>query len=172
MSRLGKKGLLDWLTTVQLPKYELCLSRKATIKPFRRTISASSPLELIHSNMCRPMNVKARHRAIYFITLTDDYSQYRYVHLLCHCYEVLDVFKCFIAEVKTQLKRRVKILWNDRGCEYVSYMFKKFCEGKWIQRQLTIPHTLQRNDVAKHGNWILLGMVRPMMAYANLLIGF
>jgi len=71
---------------------------------------ASSPLELIHPDICGPINVKVRHGAIYFITLVDDYSRYGYVYLLSHRYEALDVFKCFVAEVETQLKRRVKIL--------------------------------------------------------------
>ena len=56
------------------------------------------------------MNVKARHEAIYFITLIDDDSQYGYVYLLSHRYEALEVFECFVAEVETQLERRVKIL--------------------------------------------------------------
>jgi len=71
---------------------------------------ASSPLELIHFNICGSMNVKACHGAIYFITLIDDYSRYGYVYLLSHCYEALDVFKRVVAEVKTQLEQRVKIL--------------------------------------------------------------
>ena len=74
------------------------------------------------------MNMKARHGVIYFITLIDDYSWYGYVCLLSHRYETLNVFKRFVAEVKTQLERRVKILWTDRGREYLSDMFKEFSE--------------------------------------------
>jgi len=82
-------------------------------------MSTSSPLELIHSDICEPMNVKARHGTIYFITLIDDYSRYGYMYLLSHCYETLDVFKRFVAEVETQLERKVKILRTDRGREYL-----------------------------------------------------
>ena len=74
MGRLAKEGLLDRLTRVKLPRCEPCLAGKATIKPFSKPMRASSPLELIHSDICRRMNVKARHGAIYFITLIDDYS--------------------------------------------------------------------------------------------------
>ena len=65
---------------------------------------ASSPLELIHYDIYGPMNVKAHHGVIYFITLIDDYSRNAYVYLLSHRYEALDVFKRFIAEVETQLE--------------------------------------------------------------------
>jgi len=68
--------------------------------------------------------------ATYFITLIGDYSRYGYVYLLSHRYETLHVFKRFVAEVETQLERRVKILLTDRGREYLLDMFKEFCEEK------------------------------------------
>jgi len=113
MERLAKEGLLDRLTRVKSPRCELCLAGKATIKPFSKVMRASSHLELIHSDICEPMNVKERHGAIYFITLIDDYSRYGYGYLLSHRYEALDVFKHFVAEVENQLERRVKIFRTD-----------------------------------------------------------
>ena len=74
------------------------------------------------------------------------------MYLLFHRYEALDVFKCFAIEVETQLERRVKILQTNRGREYLSDMFKEFCEKKRIQRQLMIPRTPQQNGVAEHKN--------------------
>jgi len=82
------------------------------------------------------------------------------------------VFKCFVAEVETQLERRIKILRSYRGREYLSDMFKEFCEENGIQRQLTISHTPQQNGVAERRNRTLLDIVRLMMAHANLLISF
>jgi len=64
MRRLTKEGLLDRLTRVKLPRCEPCLAGKATMEPFSKAMSASSPLELIHSDICGTMNVKARHGAI------------------------------------------------------------------------------------------------------------
>jgi len=93
-----------------LPKYEPWLAGKASIKPFSKVVRESSPLELIYSDIYGPMNVKARHGSIYFITLIDDYSRYGHVYLLPHHYEALDVFKRFVVEVETKLERRVKIL--------------------------------------------------------------
>ena len=74
MGRLAREGFLDRLTRVKLPRCEPCLAGKATIKPFSKAVMASSRLELIHSDICGPMNVKACHGVIYFITLIDDYS--------------------------------------------------------------------------------------------------
>ena len=143
-----------------------------TKKPFRKASRALSSLELIHSDICGPMNVKARNGAVYFLTFIDDFSRYGYVYILSHRHEALDVFKRFVAEVETKLERRVKTLQTDRGREYRSEMFKGYCEEKGITRHLTIPYTPHQNGVAKRRNRTLLDMVRSMMAQANLPISF
>jgi len=76
--------------------------------------------------------VKARHGAFYFLTFIDDYSRYGYVYLLSHRYEAFNVFKHFVAEVETQLDHRVKTLRTDCGREYLSQIFKEFCEENGI----------------------------------------
>ena len=76
MARLAKKGLLGPLAKVDLPIYESCLAGKACRKPFGKVMRATQPLELIHSDICGPMNVKARHGASYFLTFIDDYTRY------------------------------------------------------------------------------------------------
>ena len=113
-----------------MPKYEPWLAGKASIKPFSKVVRESSPLELIYSDIYGPMNVKAHHGVIYLTTLINDYSRYGYVHLLSHRYEALDVFKCFIAEVETQLERRVKILQIDRGLNVYQICLMSFMKVK------------------------------------------
>jgi len=104
MTRLAKGGLLGSLTQVRLPRSEPCLANKATKKPFGKASRALSSLELLHSDICGPLNVGARNGAIYILTLIDDFSRYGYVYPLSHRHETLDVFKCFVAEVETKLE--------------------------------------------------------------------
>jgi len=74
MARLAKEGLLGSPTKVRLPRCEPCLAGKATKKPFGKASRARSSLELIHFDICEPMNVKARNGAVYFLTLIGDFS--------------------------------------------------------------------------------------------------
>jgi len=94
------------------------------------------------------------------------------VFLLSHRYEALDVFKRFVVDVETQLERRVKSLRTDWAHEYLSNLFKEFCEEKGIRKQLAIPGTPQQNGVVDRRNSTLLDMVRSMMADTNLSISF
>uniref|UniRef100_A0A2N9IG39 Integrase catalytic domain-containing protein n=1 Tax=Fagus sylvatica TaxID=28930 RepID=A0A2N9IG39_FAGSY len=138
MARLAREGLLGPLAKVDLPICEPCLAGKACRKPFGKAVRATQSLELIHSDICGPMNVKARHGASYFLTFIDDYTRYGYVQLIAHRYEALDCFKRFVAEVENQHEKSLKALRTDRGREYLSDQFKDLCEEKGIRRQLTI----------------------------------
>ena len=70
-----------------------------------------------------------------------DYSHFSYVYLIALWYEALDCFKCCIAEVENQKKRKLKTLRTDRGHEYISEQFEELCEEKGIWRQLMIQGT-------------------------------
>jgi len=103
MTRLTKEDLLNRLPKVWLPICESCLTSKAVAKTFGKASRASSPLELIHNDICGSMSVKVCHGASYFFTFIDDYPRYRFVYLLSHRYEEPDVFKRVVAEVDTEL---------------------------------------------------------------------
>ena len=168
MSRLAKQGLLGNLEKVELSTCEHYLKGKLTRKPFSKVTRAEFSLQLIHSDVCGPINVRARHGAYYFITFIDDYSRYGLVYLISNKSEALSCFKTFMNMVENQLDRRIKALRTDRGREYLSEEFKTLCDEKGIEHQLSIPGTPQQNGVTKRRNRTLLNMVRSMMAQANL----
>ena len=63
MTRLALEGFLRQLTKIDLPTCESCLAGKACHKPFGKAARATDVLELVHSVICGPMNVKTRHGA-------------------------------------------------------------------------------------------------------------
>ena len=172
IDRLAKEGMLGQIEMISLPTCENCLKGKMARKPFRTGTRSEFPLQLIHSDICGPMNVRARHGGRYFITFIDDYTRYSHIYLISHKSDALACFKKFITLCENQLDRKVKALRTDRGREYLSDEFKQMCEEKGILRQLTIPYTPQQNGVAERRNRTLLEMVRSMMAQANLPINF
>ncbi|KAF7116721.1 hypothetical protein RHSIM_RhsimUnG0017100 [Rhododendron simsii] len=93
---LDKEGLKRW-------------GQKKAGKPFGNAPRASHLLELVHYDICGPMNVKARHGASYFITFIVDFSRFGLVFLLSHRSEVLNCLKHFVAEVENQKERNLKV---------------------------------------------------------------
>ena len=67
-------------------------------------------LELIHIDMCGPLNVRARWVFEYFINLIDDYSRYSFVYLLHRKSDAFKKFKEFRAEAEKQLHKNIKSL--------------------------------------------------------------
>ena len=145
---------------------------KATRLPFSKAKRACFPLELIQSNIYGPMNVRARHRAQYFITFVDDFIQFGHVYLISHRSKALDCFKRYSTLVKNQLNTKIISLHTNRGREYLSDLFKAYCDEKGIARQLAIPFKAQQNGVDERRNKTLLDMLRSMMAQAKLPISF
>jgi hypothetical protein len=172
LHRLTIAGLLGSLIKEELLVCEHCLAGKATRLPFGKAKRASSPLQLIHSNICGLMNVRARHGGNYFIIFIDDFTRFGHVYLISHKSEALDCFIQYTNLVENKLSTKIKALRTDRGREYLSEQYKNFCDEKGIARQLTIPYTPQQNGVAKRRNKTLFDMVRSMMAQANLPISF
>jgi len=109
MNKLTKKRILNRLTNVKMPRCESCLASKATVKPFGKASRASSPLELIHSDICWTHDCESTSWGFLFSHFIDDYSRYGYVYLLSHRYKALDLFEHFVSKVETQLEWTVRL---------------------------------------------------------------
>ena len=85
---------------------------------------AKQPLGLVHSDVCGPLNVKARGGYEYFVTFIDDYSRYSFLYLMQKKSETFEKFLEFHALAQNQLGKTLKILQTDKGGEYMDMQFK------------------------------------------------
>jgi hypothetical protein len=60
-----------------------------------RATRSSSVLEIIHTDICGPFNVKSVDVFNSFIIFTDDFSHYGYIYHIHERSETLDKFKIF-----------------------------------------------------------------------------
>ncbi|KAK9941415.1 hypothetical protein M0R45_018018 [Rubus argutus] len=125
---------------------------------------AQRPLELIHSDICGPINPTSNGEKRYFISFIDDYSRKAWVYFLQNKSEAFRAFKSFKALVEKEAGRSIKTLRTDRGGEFMSQEFANFCAEHGIRRQLTAAYTPQQNGVSERKNRTILNMVRSMLA--------
>ena len=71
---------------------------------------AELPLQLVHLDVCGPLNVQASGGYEYFVTFIDDYSRYGYVYLMQQKSETSGKLKEFRAEAEKQLGKNLIIL--------------------------------------------------------------
>ena len=124
MKKLHADGLLESLDYESLDACEPCLMGKMTKTPFSRTMErATDLLEIIHTDVCGPMNIEARDKYHYFLIFTNDLSRYEYIYLMKHKSETFEKFKEFQSEVENHHNKKIKFLRYDHRGEYLSYEF-------------------------------------------------
>ena len=155
-----------------------CIKGKQINTNKKSATRSSTPLEIIHTDICGKIHVPCFTGDEYFITFIDDFSWYGYVYLIKEKSDALKVFKIFKAEVEKQLDMKIKVVRFDRGGEYYgkytesgrnTSQFARFLEMEGIVAQYTMPGTPQQNGVAERRNRILMDMVRSMVSNTNLL---
>ena len=100
INRLVKDRILDNLVLEPMPVCESCIEGKMTKRPFLPKGNRSSELlELVHTNVCGSINIRAHGCYGYFITFTDDHSRYGYVYLMHHKSDSFEKFKEYRIEV-------------------------------------------------------------------------
>ena len=149
---------------------EGCLLGKQSRNPFPKNSSGKKEgvLQLIHSDVCGPLSVTSVGGSVYFVTYTDDYSNYLWVYMLKQKSDVPKTFIEWLTLVENQTDKRVKEFRSDNGGEYISNCFTTICKERGIATQPTIPYTPQQNGVAERMNRTILDNVRATLYYAKL----
>ena len=142
---------------------------KKTLFPKISSTRATKPLELVHTDVCGPMNVESAGGSKYILTFTDDYTRYVTVYFIKSKADVLTKFKEYTAlmENLSPNSHRLKTVRSDNGGEYTSNKFKEFCNEKGISHEFTTPYSPQQNGVSERLNRTLLEKARSMIYHAE-----
>lgn len=145
-----------------------CLQGKQTRQPFKNEgTRASGLLQVIHSDVCGPMEEKSLGGARYYVTFTDDYSRKVFVYFMHSKSQVLEKFKEFKNFVENQLDTKIKSLRSDNGKEYVNETFDKFCKDSGIRRQFTVPYSPEQNGMSERMNRTLVERAKCLLIDAK-----
>ncbi|CAI7876511.1 unnamed protein product [Closterium sp. NIES-53] len=182
MGHAGRQQLVECVKKGELKGVEIkegggqprkcpdCMTGKLPRTSFPTSTSrASAPLELVHTDVCGPMQTPDREKGRkYFITFLDDFSRLSWVTLVKTKDEVAKVFKRWIRYAEREAGAKVKILRSDRGGEYMGKDLGSFLEDKCIIHQLSVAYTPQKNGAAERLNRALIDLARAMLAHAQL----
>lgn len=149
---------------------EDCIQGKMSKKPFPKVSNrqTESILDIVHSDVCGPMQTTTPGGKRYVLTMIDDYSGYTEVYLLAHKSEVFRHVKEYIEAIKTKFNRKPKTLRSDRGKEYVNNQMSDYLKEEGIKMELTAPFSPQQNGKAERKNRYLIEMARCMIIGSGL----
>ena len=166
----------EMVTGMKLPKEaqlsfcEGCVEGKMHRQPFKsvgESHHSSRKLQLVHSDVCRPMDkfIGGKH---YFVSFIDDYSRCCAIYFMNSKAEVFEKFREFEAIITNESGQQIGTLRTDNGGEYLSKEFEAYLSSKGIKHELTIAYSPEQNGVAERMNRTLMESARAMMSHANL----
>lgn len=148
---------------------EGCVLAKQTPTPYpdRAVFRAQKPLQLVHADLCGPITPTSIGGGKYFQLLVDDFSRWSWVYMLSGNFEALDAFKRFKTTIEESSGLEIKTLHTDRGGEFTSQSFGKFCDENGITRHLTAPYSPQQNGDVERRNRTVMEMARSLLKGEN-----
>jgi hypothetical protein len=80
--------------------------------PVGKSYREKDPLEIVHSDICRPMQTPSIGGSTYFLTFIDDFSRKTWIYFLKHKSDALGCFQQFKSLVEKQSGYYIKCLRN------------------------------------------------------------
>ncbi|WVZ17444.1 hypothetical protein V8G54_010426 [Vigna mungo] len=167
LQRLRKKEMVSGLPEIVMSEgsCETCIIAKQTKRPFKTHLQIRSKelLQVVHSDVCGPMETPTLSGNRYFVTFVDEFSRMTWVFLIKFKSEVLEVFKKYKKQVENESERRIKLLRTDGGGEYTSHEFEEYCCAQGITHEIIAPYTPQHNGLAERRNRTIMNMARSLL---------
>lgn len=171
--RLGHVSLVNLkFLNLNVPsglKCKVCMKGKQCRKPFTNMgTRAVNKLEIVHSDVCGPIQIQSMSGCKYFVTFIDDFTRKVFVYVLKNKNQVFKCFVDFKNLTENQTGCKIKTIRSDNGTEYVNKEFETFCGKNGILHQRSAPYTPQQNGLAERMNRTLLDRVRCMLLDSKL----
>ena len=146
-----------------------CIKAKMTRTPIPKVSDTKTAeiLDLVHTDLCGPIEIATVGGKRYVMTMINDYSRYTKIYLLPKKSDVSERIHKYVGYVKTKFQKSVKRIRSDRGGEYVNEEMQIFMKSEGIQYELTAPYTPQQNGRGERKNRYLVEMSRSMLTDAE-----
>lgn len=148
---------------------ESCIFGKQHMLPFESSSTvAIGAGDLIHADVCGPMQVDSTKGSKYFLLLRDDYSHFRKVYFLKQKSEAKSKIVEYLKLIETQFNRKPKILRTDNGLEEVNKEVSDFITDNGMIHQRSCARTAQQNGRIERDNRTVVESARTMLVAAKL----
>lgn len=146
-----------------------CCEGKQTRLPFAHSEHTSSEtLQIVHADVCGPMESNSISGSRYFLLFVDDYSKMTFIYFLKHKNEVFQKFKEFKAMVENQQNKKIKVLRTDNGGEFCNGVMDNYLANEGIIHQKTTAYAPEQNGVCERANRTVIEKGRCLLFEAKL----
>lgn len=175
IKNLPQSGLVDGMKIDKcsdkcITDCDVCIQAKMSRPSFPKQSEnrASAVLELVHSDLCGPMQTQTPGGKRYMLTFIDDYSRFTTTYFLAHKSETFDAFQHYFNKTRNLFNKTIQKLRIDGGGEYSLTEFLHFLKVNGVEVQRTAPYSPQQNGVAERKNRTLMEMARCLLSDAGM----
>ncbi|KAJ9560810.1 hypothetical protein OSB04_005970 [Centaurea solstitialis] len=172
IKQMTRKKLVEGIPSISHKNQvcNACLLGKHSRAPFPNQTNTKSlePLNLVFGDLCGPISPATESGKKYMFLLVDDCTRYMWVYFLNSKDEAFETFKEFKLKVENEVEKKLKTLRTDRGGEFTSREFTRYCKENGIFRQLTAPYSPQQNGIVERRNRSVMCTTRSMLKAMNM----
>ncbi|KAJ9561432.1 hypothetical protein OSB04_006592 [Centaurea solstitialis] len=151
------------LPSLQCESCQFSKHQRIHLSPRVSNKRASSPFELVHSDVWGPCPITSKLGFKYFVTFVNDYSRTTWLYFMKNRSEVFTHFCSLHAEIKTQFKVSIQTLRSDNAKEYLSQTFQSYMLHNGILHESSCVDTPAQNGVTERKNRHLLEVARALL---------
>ncbi|KAL0034473.1 hypothetical protein WJX79_004176 [Trebouxia sp. C0005] len=140
----------------------------AVVKTVLLITSSKRALELIHVDVCGPLQVPSRGGAKYIATFLDDYSKLSIVRTIPQKSGVAQAMQEVLQMLETRSGNKLQTARTDRGNEHLNDATSAFFKAKGVTHQTIPPYTPQHKGAAERINRTLMERTWAMLKDAKL----
>lgn len=142
---------------------EVCVYGKHHRGSFKNRKEKSTKCgEIIHADVCGPMEEDSLGGSRYFLLLKDDYSHFRFVYFMRQKSEVASNVKRFVRLTQKD-GHNICFFRSDNGIEFINDEMKTFFDEMGIHHQRTVPYTSEQNGCVEREMRTVVESARTMI---------
>ncbi|GKA82599.1 zinc finger, CCHC-type containing protein [Tanacetum coccineum] len=176
INKMTRKGLVEGIPRINHAGQicDACLLGKHSRTPFpnQAKFRSKNPLDLVYGDLCGPISPATHSGKKLIFLLVDDCTRFMWAYFLTSKDQTFSTFKEFRQKIEMEMRMKLRMLRTDRGGEFTSNEFTKYCKENGIARQLTAPYSPQQNGVVERRNRTVLSTTRSMMKAMKLPLTF
>ncbi|GJY74394.1 retrovirus-related pol polyprotein from transposon TNT 1-94 [Tanacetum coccineum] len=174
---LSKNNIVIGLPKLKFIKDHLCSSCelwKAKRKFFhtKTTPSSKRRLQLLHMDLCGPMQVESINEKKYVFIIVDDYSRYTWTHFLRSKDETPEVLTDFLRLVQSELHAQVRTVQTDKGTKFLNKTLHAYFATEGIKHQTSTARTPEQNGIVERRNRTFVEAARIMLSITKVTLFF
>nr|GEU90544.1 zinc finger, CCHC-type [Tanacetum cinerariifolium] len=145
INKMTRKGLVEGIPRINHAGQicDACLLGKLSRTPFpnQAKFRSKNPLDLVHGDLCGPISPTTHSGKKLIFLLVDDCTRFMWAYFLTSKDQAFSSFKEFRQQIEMEMGMKLRMLKTDRGGEFTSNEFTKYCKENRIARQLTAPYS-------------------------------